>query len=135
MPLSVTVKVPPVEELLENAIVPLAAPTIKGVKLTWTVRVCPGFKVAGNAAPVIEKEVPDNAAELTTTGAVPEDVTVRFCVDFEFNSTLPKLALLELTVSWGNVPLPFTFTTVVPPYAPLLEIVTVPVALPATRGR
>ena len=41
------------------------------------------------------------AAELTVTGAVPVDVSVRDCVVAVFTVTLPKLKVAALTVNCG----------------------------------
>lgn len=98
-PLRLTVAVLPVLELLEMVIEPLAAPATVGMKLTRRLTVVPGFSVTGNVAPVMVKPVPDNAAELTVTAAVPDEVRVRVCVEVVLSVTLPKARLPELTLN------------------------------------
>ena len=65
-------------------------------------------------------------AELTVTGDVPDDVSVRDCVVAVLTVTLPKLKLVALTVSCGfgaAVPVPPRVTAVVLPDDELLLIV------------
>ena len=73
------------------------------------------------------KPAPVIVAELTVTGAVPVDVSVRDCVVAVFTVTLPKLRLAALTVNCGlgdAVPMPSKETRIVPPVVELLSIVT-----------
>ena len=58
-----------------------------------------GFSVAGKPAPMIVKPVPAIAAELTVTGEVPVDVSVKDCVAAVFTAIVPKLKLAALTVN------------------------------------
>jgi hypothetical protein len=76
--------------------------------------------------PTIVKPAPVIVAELTVTGAVPVDVSVRDCVVEVFTVTLPKLKLAELTVSCGlgaAVLVPLRVTCVVDPVDESLLIV------------
>ena len=99
VPLSATVAVLPVEELLLIVSCPLALPVLLGSNCTCRVRDCVGFSVTGKLPPTIEKPAPVIAAELTVTGAVPVDVRVSDCVVDVFTVTPPKLRLAALTVS------------------------------------
>ena len=101
VPLSATTTVPLVAEVLETVIVPVCAPTVDGSKLTIRVADCPGFSVAGNVAPDIEKSVPASVAELTVSGALPVDVSVTVSVVDVLRVTSPKLRLVELKLSPG----------------------------------
>jgi len=92
--------------------------------------------VTGNVAPDIVNAVPKSAAELTVTGAFPEEVRLSDLDDFEFTDMLPKSRLLELTASCrlaASVPMPLRPTVFVPSEE-LLEMVIVAVAAPAAVG-
>ena len=80
------------------------------------------------------KPVPVSVAELTVTAAVPEEVSVSALVTMVFTGTFPNARALELTVSWGEVPVPLRATVVVFPPEELLEMVNAPLAAPATVG-
>ncbi len=137
VPLSVTVLVPPLDELLETVMVPLAAPAAVGSKRTCSVIDWPGFNVAGKLAPEMAKPLPATITECTVSAAVPEDVRVSVFVDVEFTVTLPKARLPALKVSCGvcaAVPVPLSVTVLVPPLDELLETVIVPLAAPAAVG-
>jgi hypothetical protein len=56
----------------------------------------------GRFEPVIEKPLPETAAELTLTGAVPVDDRTTVWVVAEFITTLPKEMLLALIVNVGT---------------------------------
>jgi hypothetical protein len=99
VPLTATVAVPPLAQLLEMLSVPLAVPVTVGLKLTCMVSDCPGFRVAGNVIPDIVKPVPERVAELIVTAAVPVEVKVRVFIEVEFRFTVPKDRLLALTPS------------------------------------
>ena len=74
---------------------------------------------------------------MTVSGALPEDVNVSVLVEVVFTGTLPKSRLAALTVNSGLalcVPVPLSVTVVVLPLAELLEMVMVPLAVPATLG-
>jgi hypothetical protein len=101
VPLRATTTVPLVAELLEIVIVPVCPPTVAGSKLTCKVADCPGFSVAGNVAPDIEKSVPVSVAEFTVSGAVPDDVSVTVSVVDVLTVTSPKLRLVVLTLTPG----------------------------------
>lgn len=85
-------------------------------------------------APVIEKPAPARVAELTVTAAVPEEVNVSVCVDFVFSASFPKAKVLALRVSRGEVPVPLRATVLVPLLDELLEMVIVPLSVPAAVG-
>jgi hypothetical protein len=91
VPLRDTVVVLPLAELLLMVRLPAADPVAVGANFTCSVRVCLGLNVAGRVPPTREKPVPETDAELTVTGAVPDDVSVNDCVPEEFTVTLPKL--------------------------------------------
>lgn len=58
--------------------------------------------MTGNVAPVIENPAPVTLAELTVTGAVPEELSVNVWGEVAFKFTLPKPSALALNVSWGD---------------------------------
>ena len=101
VPVRAITTVPLLAELLETVIVPVCAPTVPGSKLTRNVTDCPGFSVAGNVAPDIEKSVPASVAEFTVSGAVPFEVSVIVSVADVLTVTSPKFRLVELTLSPG----------------------------------
>ena len=89
----------PLEELLETAMVPLAAPVTVGSKRTWSVTDWPGFNVAGKVAPEMAKPVPATITECTVSAAVPEEVSVSVFVDVASTATSPKANVSVLRVS------------------------------------
>jgi hypothetical protein len=91
VPLRDTVVVLPLTELLLIVRLPAADPVAVGANFTCSVRVWLGLNVAGRVPPTREKPVPETDAELTVTGAVPDDISVNDCVPEEFTVTLPKL--------------------------------------------
>jgi len=94
------------EELLFNVTWPEAAPRFTGVNCTLSVKVCPGFIVAGKEDPDSVNPEPVSAALLTVTGAVPLEVNVTNCgVAAVFSCTLPNVRLFVLTVSVGTAAL------------------------------
>jgi hypothetical protein len=99
VPLRSTVIVPPVEELVEIVMAPLAAPVTVGSKLTWSGMDWPGFRVAGNVGPDIENPPPTTLTELTVNIALPEDVSVSVLVDVVFRGAVPNDRALVLTVN------------------------------------
>ena len=87
---------------------------------------------------MIVKPAPAMVAELTVTGDVPDDVSVRDCVVAVFTVTLPKLKVAALTVNCGlgaAVLVPLRDTRLVLPLDELLSIVILPLADPVTVGR
>ena len=86
-PLSATVAV---EALLAIASWPENDPAVVGSNRTSRVSDCPGFSVAGRAAPEAENPVPLTVAEFTVTGAVPVELSVNACVAAVFSATLPN---------------------------------------------
>ena len=85
-----------------------------------------GFSVAGKLPPTIEKPAPVTAAELTVTGEVPVEVSVKDCVVAVFTVTLPKLRVAALTVNCGlgvAVLVPLRVTKFVLPLDELLLMV------------
>jgi len=86
---------------------------------------------------LIENPAPESVAELTVTGAVPEEVSVRVLVSVEFNVTLPNARVLVLSVNCGvagAVPVPLRETVEMLLPEELLDIVIVPLARPADVG-
>lgn len=83
------------------------------------------------------KPLPTMVTELTVNAAVPEEVKVSVLVEAVFNTTLPKLRALGLTVNCGAagaVPVPLKDTVAGFPVEELLETVMVPVAAPGSAG-
>ena len=79
--------------------VPLADPAMVGLNVTWSVKVWPGFSVAGNMAPGIEKAAPVTVTELTVTAVLPDAVIPSVLVEVALKLTFPKSRLYELMVS------------------------------------
>ena len=138
VPLRVTWAEDPVDELLLIVIWPLPVPVDVGRYCTCSVSDCIGFSATGKLLPpVIVKPVPLIVTELTVTGDVPDDVSVKDCVVAVFTVTLPKLKLVALTVNCGlgaAVPVPPSATVVVLPVDELLLIVIWPLADPVAVG-
>ncbi len=139
MPLRVTALVPPLEELLETVMVPLAAPATVGSKRTCSVTDWPGFNVAGKLAPEMAKAAPATTTECTVRGAAPEEVRVSVFVDVALIAMSPKASVSALRVSCGvgvAVPVPIRFTTAggALPLDAVLEMVMVPPIAPVTVG-
>ena len=111
VPLRLTIADGPVEELLEIASCPVAAPTIEGSNCRLNVAAWPGFKVTGNEAPDIVKPEPVNAAALTVTGPLPVDVKVTDFFEAVPTAMLPKLTLVALTLRVGVAAFNCTATT------------------------
>jgi hypothetical protein len=76
VPVSVTVEVTPVVELLTTVSLPLIAPAVLGAKVIGMASVCPGVRVLGRVVAAIENPVPLTESELIVTDAVPEEVNV-----------------------------------------------------------
>jgi hypothetical protein len=92
--------------------------------------------VNGKLPPTRVKPEPEVEAVFTVTGDVPDEVSVTDCVVVEFTVTLPKLSVVEFTVSCGFdvAPVPLNDTTAVLPVVELLLIVRLPVADPVAVG-
>ena len=106
---------------------PLALPSAVGSNCTCRVIDCVGFNVTGKLLPTIENPAPVIPAELTVTGEVPDEVSVKDCVAAEFTITLPKLRLAALTVNCGlgaAALVPLRVTWVVDPVDESLVIVS-----------
>jgi hypothetical protein len=103
VPLSATDIVPPIEQLLASATVPVAAPVVAGSNCTSSADVCPGFRVIGNFAPGRVNPAPVTEPVLMVTGAVPVDDIVTDCVAGVLRLTEPKATLLLPKVSVGVV--------------------------------
>jgi hypothetical protein len=99
VPFRVTTAALPLVELLLIVICPLAAPVAVGLNCTCSVIDWVGLSVTGKLPPTIVKPVPVIAAELTVTGDVPFDVSVKDCVVAVLTVTRPKLRLAALTVN------------------------------------
>jgi hypothetical protein len=99
VPLSTTVAVLPLDELLLIVSCPFAAPVTVGRNFTCKVIDCVGLNVTGRLPPTRVNPAPVIVAEFTVTDAVPVDVKVTDCVADVFTVTLPKLKLAALTVS------------------------------------
>jgi hypothetical protein len=103
VPLSATVIVPPIEQLLLSATVPVAAPAAAGSNCTSSVDDCPEARAIGNLAPGIVNPTPLTDPALMVTVPVPVDVIVTDCVAGVFIATVPKATLLVPKVSVGVV--------------------------------
>ena len=137
VPLSATIAVLPLDELLLIIICPLAASVAVGLNCICSVSDWFGFNVAGKLPPASENPEPLIAAALTVTGAVPVDVSVSVCVVDVFTVTLPKLKLPALNVSWGScvtTPLPLSNTVAVLFVAESLLTVNWPFVAPVAVG-
>jgi hypothetical protein len=95
--------VPPIEQLLLSATVPVAAPAAAGSNCTSRVDDCPGVRVIGNLAPGIANPAPLTDPPLIVTAPVPVDVIVTDCVAGVFTVTVPKATLLVPKVRVGDV--------------------------------
>jgi hypothetical protein len=103
VPLKATVIVPPIEQLLLSATVPVVAPAAVGSNCTSRVDDCPGVSVIGNLAPGIVNPAPLTDPALMVTAPVPVDVIVTGCVAGVFTVTVPKATLLVPKVNVGVV--------------------------------
>jgi hypothetical protein len=132
--------VPPVAELLVKVSCPDADPVARGTNCICRVTDWFGFNVNGRlTAELLEpvKPVPLRVIALIVTGAVPDEVSVNGSVVVEFTLTFPKESKFVLTVSLElvvTVPVPLSWTCVVPPVAELLVKVSCPDADPVARG-
>ena len=99
VPLSATVEVLPVVELLLMVNWSVSDPAVVGLNCTVTVTVWPGFRVAGRLPDATLNSAPAIEAEFTVTAVVPDDVSVTVLVVVEPTARLPKLRLATLTVS------------------------------------
>jgi hypothetical protein len=136
-PLSATIAVLPVEELLLIANWPFATPVIVGLNCICSISDWFGFNVAGKFPLTNENPIPLIVAELIVTGAVPVDVNVSACVVDVFTVTLPKLKLPTLNVNCGSCVtalLPLSNTVAVLFVAESLLIVNWPLVAPVAVG-
>lgn len=99
VPLSETIVVPPVDELLLIVSCPLAVPVDAGLNCTCSVIDWVGFKVTGKVPLATVKPAPVIAAEFTVTGLVPAEVNVSDRVVDVFTVMLPKFKLPAFTIS------------------------------------
>lgn len=76
VPLNAMLTVGLVDALLVTVSCPVADPVAVGLKVRVTLRVCPGFRVAGRLTAEEEKPLPFTEIPLTVTAAVPLDVSV-----------------------------------------------------------
>lgn len=119
--------------LLVMEIMPVAALTLVGVNLTFSVTDFWGFNVIGKDAPDIVNPVPLTAAAEIFTAPVPVDFSVTDFVTLEPTATLPKATLPGLIVNCGEVaatPVAFRLTVAVGFVEELLLTVSAPVAAP-----
>lgn len=82
--------VAPLEEVLLIVSWPLAAPAVDGLKITFSVAVCPTLSVSGNVSPEMLNPVPVTVAEVTDTEAVPVEVRARDWVAALLMITFPN---------------------------------------------
>ena len=137
VPLSATIAVLPLVELLVIVSCPVTAPAEVGKNCIWSVAVWDGFNISGKLPPTMVKPAPLIDAEFTVTAEVPVDVSVTDCVVGEFTVTFPKLKLAVVTVNCGfaATPVPLRANTAVVPVVELLVMVSCPAAAPAAVGR
>src|SRR5215472_14853187 len=98
---------------------------------------CPGLSVAGKVAPDNVNSAPASVTELTVTADVPEDVSVNESFEFVFRVTFPNASAPELTLKFGEleeIPVPFSDTVLELPLDESLEMLILPLAVPATVG-
>src|SRR3954466_15194564 len=88
----------------------------------------------GNAAPEIAKAPPERFTEFTVTAAFPEEVSVSVLAEELLRFVFPKSILLALNVSWAALPVPVRATALLALTLELVQIVTVPLAVPRTVG-
>ena len=89
-------------ELLVRVIVPVAAPTVAGSKLTVSVADWPWLRVSGKLAPDMLKPEPVTVPALMVSGAVPEEVKVTDSgVAAVPTVALPKAMLAVLSLRCG----------------------------------
>ncbi len=121
--------------LLVTMTVPFNVPVVLGVKMTLNVRVCEGFNVTCEPAPLSVYPAPLTVIEEICTLEFPVLVIVTVCVDEVPVFTLPNARLVELYESVCVVATPVPLSaTVVGEFGALLAILTVPVRLPAVVG-
>lgn len=89
----------PVDELLAIVSWPDTAPAAVGSNFTFSVAVCPAFKVSGKFSPEVANSAPVTVAEFTVTAALPVDDNVRVWVAVSFISTFPNAIDVALTLS------------------------------------
>ena len=91
-----------VDELLLIVSCPVALPVEVGVNVTLTLRLCPGFNVAGTFTEDAVNPAPLTATEFTVTGAVPLELKTTVCEAEPFTVTFPKERLVAFTLSTGE---------------------------------
>jgi hypothetical protein len=121
--------------VLVTVTVPLSLPEELGLKITLNVILCPAVRVTGVPAPLSVNPAPLSVICETITLALPELVTVTFCVDDDPVFTFPKPTVVVLKVSaWvAATPLPLRATTA-GEFGALLTMVKLPLAAPADAG-
>jgi len=136
VPLSATIELAPVVELLLTVNCPLTVPAVVGAKVTCTVSDCPTARVMGRPLTTIENPVPVAERELIVTAAVPDDFKVTGSTLDVPSVMLPKLKVVALRVSCGVevTPVPESATVDVGAVVELLPMVSLPVTAPAVLG-
>ena len=95
VPLRLTVEA---TALLDRTSWPVTEPAAAGLNRIVRTACSPGFKVAGSVSPETEKPVPETAADLIVTDAVPLAVSVRDLLTDVPTETLPKASDEVLSV-------------------------------------
>ena len=126
-PLMFTVMLP-CRRVAGNSQIPVNELTWGEVKLSVSVAVWPGLRVAGVVTPDAANREPATERLEIVTGVVPVDVRVIDCLAVWPATTLPKSTLVELTlkVAVPATPLPLILMTTLP-CDELLATVTIPV--------
>ena len=84
-----------------KAMLPVALPAEVGANCAVSVAVDPGLMLAGRVRPLVLKPAPETVAAEIVSTALPELVSVIFCVALLPTFTFPKLTLVGLMVSCG----------------------------------
>src|SRR2546425_7478830 len=94
--------------LLTSETLPDALPVAVGANCTLKVLDCPAARVRGKVSPLMLKPAPVKLACAMVRLAPPELVRVRFCTPVLPTSTLPKLAMADVTATCTCTPVPLT---------------------------
>ena len=112
----------PIEQLLANVTVPVAAPAAVGSNCTSSVDDLPELSVMGNTAPGSVNPDPLTDAALMVTVALPADVIVTDWVAGVLRVTLPKATLLLPRFNIAVIALSWSATVFVAPPAVAVSV-------------
>lgn len=136
VPLSAIVKGDPLA-LLVITTAPVTLPVAAGAKLTLSVVVWEGFRVAGAVSPLTANPAPLGVILEICTAAFPVLVTVTCCVGLLPIATVPKLRLVGLALNCplgAELPVPLKGIFSVGFVGSLLTMAMLPLAAPAVVG-